>query len=182
MAKLKLQKLFKKENVHYLIMAVVGGLVLTYALNLYSHNKLSELNPFKSSSDVNTVSENVHSGYMPSSSDGSESQNASAAGMTTDNYGLPPSCTKQSVVDPKELLPRDTNSDFAKLNPMGSGDLANVNLLKAGHHIGINTIGQSLRNANLQLRSDPPIVKQNVGPFLQSTITGDNVRRKLELH
>ena len=34
---------------------------------------------------------------------------------------------------------------------MGAGDLKNVSLLKAGHHIGINTVGQSLRNANLQL-------------------------------
>ena len=41
------------------------------------------------------------------------------------------------------------------MNPMGAGDVANVSLLRAGYHIGINTVGQSLRNANLQLRSEP---------------------------
>ena len=76
---------------------------------------------------------------------------------------------KQDVVDPSELLPRDNNSEFAKLNPAGSGDLKNVNLLKSGHHIGINTVGQSLRNANLQLRSDPTIERRNVGPWNNSS-------------
>ena len=54
---------------------------------------------------------------------------------------------------------------------MGSGDLKNVSLLKAGYHIGINTVGQSLRNANLQLRSEPANPQLNVGPWNQTTIT-----------
>ena len=41
------------------------------------------------------------------------------------------------------------------MNPMGAGDVKDVSLLRAGYHIGINTVGQSLRNANLQLRSEP---------------------------
>ena len=35
--------------------------------------------------------------------------------------------------------------------------LKNVNLLKAGAHIGVDTVGQSLRNASRQLRSGPRI-------------------------
>ena len=88
---------------------------------------------------------------------------------------------KQEVVNPSELLPRDDNSDFSKLNPQGAGDLQNVSLLKAGHHIGINTVGQSLRNANLQLRSEPPNPKMETGPWNGSTITGDPYRRPLEI-
>ena len=57
----------------------------------------------------------------------------------------------------------------------------NVSLLKAGHHIGINTVGQSLRNANLQLRSEPPNPKMDVGPWNQTTIAGDPYRRPLEI-
>ena len=64
---------------------------------------------------------------------------------------------------------------------MGSGDLKNVSLLKAGHHIGINTVGQSLRNANLQLRSEPANPQLNVGPWNQTTITPDMQRRPLEI-
>ena len=112
---------------------------------------------------------------------GQNGGNAAAGGAVTDTYGLPPSCAKQQVVDPSELLPKDNNSEFSKLNPMGSGDLKNVSLLKAGWHIGINTVGQSLRNANLQLRSEPSNPQLNVGPWNQSTITADMQRRPLEI-
>ena len=39
--------------------------------------------------------------------------------------------------------------------PAGQGSLGDQNFLNAGFHVGINTVGQSLRNANLQLRSEP---------------------------
>ena len=119
--------------------------------------------------------------FVPAGPAGSNAAHASASGSTTNTYGLPPSCAKQQVADPKELLPRDSNSEFSKLNPMGSGDLKNVSLLKAGWHIGINTVGQSLRNANLQLRSEPANPQLNVGPWNQSTITADMQRRPLEI-
>jgi hypothetical protein len=68
-----------------------------------------------------------------------------------------------------------------KLNPTGAGDLKNVSLLKAGHHIGINTVGQSLRNANLQLRSEPANPQLNTGPWNQTSMTPDMQRRPLEI-
>ena len=111
---------------------------------------------------------------------GQNGGNAAASGAVTDTYGLPPSCAKQQVVDPSELLPKGGN-EFSKLNPMGAGDLKNVSLLKAGHHIGINTVGQSLRNANLQLRSEPANPQLNVGPWNNTTISSDNMRRPLEI-
>jgi len=119
--------------------------------------------------------------FVPSLPLGQNAGNASARGASTDTYGLPPSCAKQQVVDPAELLPRDANSEFSKLNPMGSGDLQNVSLLKAGWHIGINTVGQSLRNANLQVRSEPPNPQLNVGPWNQTSIAPDLQRRPLEI-
>ena len=76
---------------------------------------------------------------------------------------------------------KDNNSKFSKLNPSGAGDLMNVSLLKAGHHIGINTVGQSLRNANLQVRSEPANPQMNVGPWNNTTITPDEYRRTLEI-
>ena len=98
----------------------------------------------------------------------------------TSIHGLPPSCVRQKVVNPADLLPNDKNSQWAKLNPMGGGDLKGVNLLQAGVHQGIDTVGQSLRNANLQLRAEPanPIMK--VGPWNNSTIEPDLARRPLE--
>lgn len=104
-----------------------------------------------------------------------------AGGSRTNTYGLPPSCAKQPVVDPRQLLPKNNNNPWGKLNPQGTGDLKNVNLLQAGYHIGINTVGQSLRNANLQLRSEPPNPQRAVGPWNTSTITPDLSRRPLEI-
>ena len=111
-------------------------------------------------------------------------QNAGPAGVTglaTDMHGLPPSCTQKPIVNPKNLLPRDANSSFSKMNPMGAGSVGNVSLLKAGYHIGINTVGQSLRNANLQLRSEPANPQLNVGPWNSSTIGPDFNRRPMEI-
>jgi hypothetical protein len=54
-------------------------------------------------------------------------------------------------------------------------------LLQAGYHIGLDTIGQTLRNPNYQLRSDPIIPKQEIGPWNQSTIEPDYGRVPLEV-
>jgi len=106
---------------------------------------------------------------------------ASANGAETSMPGLPSSCSQPSIQNPSELLPKDSNNKWAQLNPSGKGDLANVNLLKAGYHIGIDTIGQSLRNANLQIRSEPPNPQLYTGPWNISTITGDSFRPSLEI-
>jgi len=86
-----------------------------------------------------------------------------------------------SVQNPSDLLPSDGNSQWAQLNPAGQGDLANINLLKAGYHIGIDTVGQTLRNANLQIRSEPPNPQLNVSPWQNTTIGPDLMRPTLEL-
>lgn len=86
---------------------------------------------------------------------------------------------RDSINNPAELLPAPSNNQFSNLQTNNS--LQNVNLLKAGHHIGIDTVGQSLRNANLQLRSEPANPRINVCPWNQSTIEPDLVRRPLEI-
>lgn len=106
---------------------------------------------------------------------------ASANGVQTSMPGIPSACTNANIQNPAELLPKDSNSQWAQLNPSGKGELANVNLLKAGYHIGIDTIGQSLRNSNLQIRSEPPNPQLNVGPWNQSTIEPDFMRPPLEI-
>ena len=89
--------------------------------------------------------------------------------------------TAQSVAAPQDLLPVDQNSQWAALNPVAQGNIAAPDLLQAGYHIGLDTIGQTLRNANLQERSDPIIPKSAVGPWNQSTIEPDLGRVPLEV-
>lgn len=102
---------------------------------------------------------------------------APAAAKAEAGYAL------QSVANPMDLLPKDKNSEWNNLNPINVADegVKMPDLLEAGYHIGLDTIGQSMRNANLQLRSDPVIPKSNVGPWNQSTIEADNVRQPLEI-
>lgn len=95
----------------------------------------------------------------------------------------PDAFASQGSVNPRDLLPDDQNSQWAALNPvnMSQGNIVAGDMLQAGYHIGLDTIGQSMRNANLQLRSDPIIPKQNVGPWNQSTYEPDLARVPLEL-
>jgi hypothetical protein len=88
-----------------------------------------------------------------------------------------------TVATASELLPSDQNSQWAALNPvsMNSGNIMSDNLLQAGYHIGLDTIGQTMKNANLQLRSDPIIPKVDVGPWNQSTYEPDYARVPLEI-
>jgi hypothetical protein len=81
-------------------------------------------------------------------------------------------------VSPKELLP-STNTEFNQLNPSVPNSLENKNFLEAGAHIGLDTVGQSLRNASHDLRAEPPNPQRNVSPWMNSTIEADPTRRPL---
>ena len=104
-------------------------------------------------------------------------------GADPNTSGLPgaPGCYPKQQIQPAELLPKDAASAWAKSNPQGQGDLNTKNFLQAGYHIGIDSIGQSKKNGNLQLRSDPPIPVQPVGPFLNSSYVKDEYRRNFEI-
>lgn len=93
----------------------------------------------------------------------------------------PAGCYPRDQLTPSELLPMDQNSIWAQQNPMGPGSLKGKNFLSAGALIGVNTVGQSLRNANLQIRSEPPNPQIPVSIFLQSTIGPDISHRPLEI-
>ena len=93
----------------------------------------------------------------------------------------PAGYSAQPVAQPSDLLPQDQNKEWSALNPVSMNQGGMVDLLQAGYHIGLDTIGQTLRNANLQLRSDPIIPKSDVGPWNQSTIEADLGRVPLEI-
>lgn len=100
------------------------------------------------------------------------------------NFGTaegPAGCYPRDQLTPSELLPKDMNSIWSQQNPLGTGSLKGKNFLSAGALIGVNTVGQSLRNANLQLRSEPPNPQIPVSIFNQSTITPDISHRPLEI-
>ena len=95
---------------------------------------------------------------------------------------LPSDCLPRDRLTKDDLLPKDAaNSKWAQVNPAGQGDVQDQNFLTAGFHVGINTVGQSLRNPNYQLRSDPPNPRVQVSPWNQTTIEYDSSRRAFEI-
>lgn len=107
-----------------------------------------------------------------------------AVPKSVENTGrTPSSCYPQASLTSEDLLPKEDSQaikDFNVAKPAGEGILNGVNLLDAGFHIGVNTVGQSLRNANLQIRSEPPNPQVQVSPFLNTTIGPDLMRKPLE--
>ena len=176
---------FKKLWTDYGIGAILVLLIVAYGVSLFA-NYLSnkgmsgyEMNQNMQKQYKNTNAQ-ASAGVRPSDPNGNEVF-ASANGVQTSMPGVPSSCSQPNIQNPAELLPKDSNSQWAQLNPSGKGELANVNLLKAGYHIGIDTIGQTLRNANLQIRSEPPNPQLSVGPWNLSTIEPDFMRPPLEI-
>jgi len=106
-------------------------------------------------------------------------QGSGEFGLSGNQY--PKDCFPKDQLTPAELLPGDANSKWAQSVPSTQGELGDQNFLAAGFHVGVNTVGQTLRNANRQLRSEPPNPQVKVSPWLQSTIEADTNRRPLEI-
>ena len=179
-----LMKSLKKLKIEHVVLFVIGALFVMFLLNSYSASKNTEsekMTARDTQAMYNAPNQQQASGVQPSQPLGQNETYASADGVATSTQGLPPSCSKEPVADPSELLPKDTNSQWAQWNPSGSGDLENVNLLRSGYHMGIDTVGNTLRNANLQLRSEPANPQVNVGPWHNTTISPDTMRVPLEI-
>lgn len=84
----------------------------------------------------------------------------------------------KSQLDANDLLPQNSKM-FAELHPNGDGPL-DRSFLTSSFHIGIDTVGQSLRNANTGLRAEPANPQGVVSPWLNTTIGPDLTRRPLE--
>jgi hypothetical protein len=179
----ELQKSIKGQHV----MMILGAIVLVYILHQYSTRKTFVMDNMTGNqarpSTASSGSSEVRSAgnAQPASSDDQKAQFAQVSGMNTTTPGLAPVPSQSSLPDPSELLPKDQNNEWSRLNPVGGHDLQNVNLLKAGYHMGVDTVGSTLRNANLQLRSEPPNPTTRVSPWMNSTIEPDLMRTPLEL-
>jgi hypothetical protein len=174
---------FKKLWNDYGVGGVLIAIIVLYGLYMLSKNlssKGSSGSEMMSQDRKKAYNNAAPSGPRPAQESGNEVYSSVGAAQPS-GMGLPSSCSKGASQNPGDLLPKDTNSQWAQLNPAGKGDLSNINLLKAGYHIGIDTIGQTLRNSNLQIRSEPPNPQVNVGPWNLSTIEPDFMRPPLEL-
>lgn len=158
------------------IVLLLGLIVVAAVLIRYNSNKSTTKDNMTTSSS--TGNNNSGPSEVVGASQSGDSPFMSVNGMASQTPQN--SCNTQPSLNPSDLLPNDTNSEWANINP-ASNDLKNLNLLNPNQLIGINTVGSSLRNANLQIRSEPAIPKVNVGPWNSSTIEEDTFRRPLEI-
>ena len=177
---------------------ILAALVLFYMLNNYSKNKNSSNEQFYFENAETPETENKESKEMAkvqagesidrseifkpveySNDDETPKEKDGEFGLSGNQF--PNDCFPKDQLTPKDLLPSNANSKWAQVNPAGQGELGDQNFLEAAHHIGVNTVGQTLRNANLQIRSEPPNPQVKVSPWLQSTIEPDTNRKPLEI-
>jgi hypothetical protein len=166
----KFPKGLKPEYILGIITLVVVGL----ALFNYSEQKNIYQSPM-TSGPSNLGFSDVIPNQVSSQTINGQQNNVPAASSNSN-------VINKAVSNPSDLLPNDTNNSWANMNPVGNADLRNVNLLNPTQLTGINTQGSSLRNPNLQLRSEPPNPRMNTNcPWNISTIEGDQFRKTLEI-
>lgn len=153
-----------------IFIAILLGIVVFGVIYAYQDSKMSHIDLMQSGSGHNVHGES-------SSDEEHAATPTTTAAPPTKSSGY----TAQQTASPSELLPNDANSQWASLNPVNQTNNPQMpDLLQAGYHIGLDTIGQSLKNSNLQLRSDPIIPQMETGPWNKSTIEPDMTRNALD--
>ena len=138
-----------------------------------------DYNPAQMLDSPQSVNNDLQGQFMSGASAGASG--GASAGSSGSSDGMQ-SCFPRDRLTANDLLPKDAaDSKWARINPSGTGDIHDQNYLTAGYHVGINTVGQSLRNANLQLRSEIPNPQNAVGPWMISTIEPDLRQNTLEI-
>jgi hypothetical protein len=188
-----------RQHLMKMAMLALAVAALVYMASLYSKNDQvetfntdgleeaddQELAEFQEDVDEET-DESVEQFSNPTSNQVTGVSNSGDAS----NYGSieqdssntkPADCFPKDQLTPGELLPGDSKTKWSESVPSGQGELDEQNFLTAGYHVGVNTVGQSLRNANRQIRSEPPNPQVKVSPWLQTTIDTDANRRPLEI-
>lgn len=162
----KVQKWIKKLNTEtlFFVAAIVSLSIFVY---LYSDSK-------------SNVNEGLSRVLTPASID--ESNNTILSSNNDKEYAMPTadslpqsSC---ATIDPDDLLPKDRNTDWNKLNPVSTANV-NASVIPGPHQF--TTSSMPNRNPNMQLRSDVPIPQASVGPWNNTTILPDETRRPFEI-
>jgi hypothetical protein len=142
------------------------------AVEQEAQDKLDEVETEITSDVANALHSSEYKGASVSGLNNTESVPASAVVVSQSSGDL----------SAEDLLPNhDASSDFASRYPSGAGALSDKNFLTSGYHVGINTVGTSLRNANVGIRSEPANPIGHVSPWNNTTITPDLNRRPLEI-
>lgn len=158
---------------------------------VFNYESFNNKQPGNSVADVYNEQNVMNSGgmqndtkYSPMDNEESNYTQVESNGMNNVSGNNETSCFPRSSLTAKDLLPADldaTNSKWANMNPSTGASIDDQNLLTAGWTVGVNTVQNTLRNPNLQLRSEPPNPVKPVSPWMISTIGPDTNRKDLEI-
>ena len=170
------------ENVFKLVVYAVGAYVVLRIIqdncDIGLGGFFKSVEGFATNNEPNSV-QSVSDGIAAAEGSGNNAVPQSVQGLNR----VQSTCYPQPALKAEDLLPKEDSEAIKEFNiakPAGEGILQGVNMLDAGFHVGVNTIGQSLRNANRQLRSEPPNPQVQVSPWMMSSIGPDLLRRPLE--
>ena len=179
---MSISKVLKSNNLVFFVIALI---LMGFAVHSLGKRKNSildgmvghvDLKPYHmDDDDMLSDSHDMHSGQLMDetefSSEGSEGSAPSRPRQAPRKHtvaSVSATVPKPVHTDPKELLPKDRGDAFH-----------NKDLINAGRFISQQS--EVLRNANLQIRSDPPVGKAETGPWNGTTIGPDLLRPQFEL-
>lgn len=142
--------------------------------NIYEDKRNGDIEPIDNVEEAPPAQPQTVANGMNSMSNDKEPQESELADFVTSN---------NQDVSADDLLPKyDEANDFAKQNPV-SKLLKEQNFLISGYHVGVNTVMQSQKIPYYDLRSAPPIPKEYVGPWSQSSyeVPAGDGRKALEI-
>ena len=168
----------------FVIIAIAAIFLYISRKNSYSYEgneSVSNANLYSTTqnnqpSGVSMSSSNQPS-IRPAESNGMNEVFSTVPGSSKNNEGTIVTNVSSNALQPGELLPKQNNS----WGNAGQSVQIPGNLLSPTYLAGIDTIGSSLRNPNLQIRSEPPNPQQQVSIWNQSTITPDYLRVPFEI-
>lgn len=168
-------KVLKSNNFVFFVISLILMGFAVHSLSKRKNNIVdslvghADLKPYHID-DMSSNLPDINSGQLMDDSDfESEGSEGSAPSMQRKAVARVSSTVPKPVhTDPKELLPNDKGDSFH-----------NKDLINAGRFISQQS--EVLRNANLQIRSDPPVGRSQTGPWNQTTITPDTLRPQFEL-
>ena len=117
-----------------------------------------------------------------------ETMNQLEATLSPSVSGQPTMSTAPGIRVPETMAPMSSSVDLlpkpqgaqSEFGEFAPKNLGTQNFIDATKLIGVDTVGSSLRNANYDLRRDPPIKRADTGPWSTSTIESDLYRKSLD--
>ena len=162
----KIMKVLKSNQALLFLLALV---IAGFAVHHTGSLKNAIQSGFKNEDEE--VSKTVSS---PPAGVGSDLRNNSITETEVNDNNMMPSQSHENAAD---LLPKNMGENSSDFNAAAGNFLNNENLVST---FQVPSQSQTLRNANLQLRSEPANPQLEVCPWNQTTIQPDLYRKPLE--